>query len=1211
VQRAPAAAGALPPVGAVATRGLLVDDAAQAGAGQMRRGDFLAELRTAVCAVAEDALRGSAWSVAGCPFIDRWFAYYEGRGTAQVERAVHRYVPESIDAPSARDYIALVTARLGPAVRRWRETGEVTGLPEGVRAELPPPDDGAADTGSAIARMPLSDGAPAVPPHDPGRVLARLGPGAQLDVAVQGRMESAFGTTFSGVRVHTGAPAESVARELHARALTVGTHVAFGAGEYHPGVPGGDLLIAHELAHVVQQSGAAGRAGDEAALERAASYQGIRAMMGERAAGAWASATRGDAQAYSGAIGRGGLRLQRCMMPSTAPRDERTIEQVRADLERSGELGPRVSPRPLPANADAGELPASTPLSPRDQQALSAAPPALTPAEMALDLGTITAELERLEPLLRGRTGGPEAIAAARARVATVRGTIGTGDPAVLSRRIQRTRVLLEQTIRALENLAAVEQQLTQPGVPHATRYAHEFGGVGDLFGAAVGRALEDDVLERFQAADRAAARLPWALLGADLDAFGSLSAGAEMLQPSMREIHAWAARLRPRLSTLETRAGELARARARHAPNLPTLEAEFRDLKDGVTLSIEALSYWEQLARGYAYMAGSPPYDIRAFDAIARLMVRVRHMRDADERGDVALLEVLVRQYRDDEDVQNFLNNIGVFVAFSRVAVSLGIMMVAALASAGVGAGATAVIGTTTTTTGAITAFVGVNALEALTFTAVSRGLQSVIPGQQTQGSFWSDLAWNFGLFSVMKAVNLGVLRVTRPLAVPGLTRVVQHAVTYPLLVGYGAIRYHVENGEWPSREQLARMEAETLFLMAAFAVVNAPARTGETAPPRELALFRQRYGLEFGTLDAGRRSLADQVLRAARDPATPDSTRADVARRAELLEGHLRALLERIRADSDIRLPELRDELAGFGSRTEALRLRVRLMRAGLAETSIAAIETRVEALPELRRDPVRVHLADAAEYAFQVLMDAPARQAALETIARAATNPRITGFEGWVRFSTAQSAGTSPAEQARNFLDDVGELSVAEGMSRTLRPRERVEVGGDARQRTRPGTSEFLPSFDIAVTGGSTPRNVEVYTPNTARPTVGDLGTAINHAADKIIVDPALPADYQTGGHAEAAVRISWPPASSTTGAGTIESAPNGDIVLVTGDGRRIPRGNFFADYVANLNHPTRAPAGARRVDALTVYDLAGNVIYRYTRNPTTSTWSGAAP
>ena len=46
-----------------------------------------------------------------------------------------------------------------------------------------------------------------------------------------------------------------LARSLEARAFTVGTHIAFASGEIRPGTLGGDALLAHELAHVIQQRG--------------------------------------------------------------------------------------------------------------------------------------------------------------------------------------------------------------------------------------------------------------------------------------------------------------------------------------------------------------------------------------------------------------------------------------------------------------------------------------------------------------------------------------------------------------------------------------------------------------------------------------------------------------------------------------------------------------------------------------------------------------------------------------------------------------------------------------------------------------------------------------------------------------------------------------------------------------------------------------------
>ncbi|MEE9464059.1 MAG: DUF4157 domain-containing protein [Candidatus Neomarinimicrobiota bacterium] len=66
-------------------------------------------------------------------------------------------------------------------------------------------------------------------------------------------MEPRFGHDFSHVRVHTGARAAETARAVNAQAFTVGRDVVFGAGQYAPDAHGGRRLLAHELAHVVQQ----------------------------------------------------------------------------------------------------------------------------------------------------------------------------------------------------------------------------------------------------------------------------------------------------------------------------------------------------------------------------------------------------------------------------------------------------------------------------------------------------------------------------------------------------------------------------------------------------------------------------------------------------------------------------------------------------------------------------------------------------------------------------------------------------------------------------------------------------------------------------------------------------------------------------------------------------------------------------------------------
>jgi len=80
--------------------------------------------------------------------------------------------------------------------------------------------------------------------------------GEPLEPVLRQDMEQRFGHDFSRVRVHFDAVADRSARDVNANAYAVGHHIAFAAGRYAPATRDGRRLIAHELTHVVQQSGA-------------------------------------------------------------------------------------------------------------------------------------------------------------------------------------------------------------------------------------------------------------------------------------------------------------------------------------------------------------------------------------------------------------------------------------------------------------------------------------------------------------------------------------------------------------------------------------------------------------------------------------------------------------------------------------------------------------------------------------------------------------------------------------------------------------------------------------------------------------------------------------------------------------------------------------------------------------------------------------------
>ncbi|WP_205650236.1 eCIS core domain-containing protein [Actinoplanes solisilvae] len=130
-------------------------------------------------------------------------------------------------------------------------------------------------------------------PADAAAVLGQLGPGVPLDSGTAARLAPGSGD----VRLHTDTRTAGVAASIGARAFSVGPHIGFGAGEYRPGTPRGELLLAHELAHTGQPTSL-----DHAAGERASN----------RAA---ADAVLGNGPARTG--GRFGLSLRRCGVSNT------------------------------------------------------------------------------------------------------------------------------------------------------------------------------------------------------------------------------------------------------------------------------------------------------------------------------------------------------------------------------------------------------------------------------------------------------------------------------------------------------------------------------------------------------------------------------------------------------------------------------------------------------------------------------------------------------------------------------------------------------------------------------------------------------------------------------------------------------------------------------------------------------------------------------
>ena len=142
-------------------------------------------------------------------------------------------------------------------------------------------------------------------------------PGEPLDAAARAFMEPRFGHDFSQVRIHADAKAAESAQVVNAVAYTVGSSIVFGRGQFAPHTAKGRRLLAHELAHTVQQQGVRGEAQDigldltaqslERSLEREADTHAERVVAGR-------AAEPGQLQKQLGVA-----RLQRLGDPAQAP----------------------------------------------------------------------------------------------------------------------------------------------------------------------------------------------------------------------------------------------------------------------------------------------------------------------------------------------------------------------------------------------------------------------------------------------------------------------------------------------------------------------------------------------------------------------------------------------------------------------------------------------------------------------------------------------------------------------------------------------------------------------------------------------------------------------------------------------------------------------------------------------------------------------------
>jgi hypothetical protein len=781
---------------------------------------------------------------------------------------------------------------------------------------------------------------------------AEAGPagGQALDAGVREWFEPRLGASLGGVRIHNDGSAAEAARHLHARAFTFGGHIGFAAGEYSPETAGGHRLLAHELAHVLQErQGAvpairrvAGAAQPSDLISRYTSWWG---NLDEEALGrrlfelAWMSpdhyafvidvidalpsGDRDDVSLFFALSAReenldefaqteDGRRMMRRMESELLSGFSRFQEQQQALRLRQAAARQTSTEAGLAQGRKLLETAYQAPLSPA---AATRPEPSLTPQQALERLRLVETVLDQIQRAYPKDAAVLNQVASARTNVGTTRDALSSVDSAMITRRIVAGQAAAERIASLLPQLdQQIERHRASPGAsgPALASLAEAVRG---YYLTALGLVGADGVGDAFNHAEQAAARLPRAMTEVELAAFEGRAPTYELLEPSRKEIAQWVGQIRTDLSAFETDVQALAAARAAGAADVADREQQLTGRAEMLQLSLEALQHWEQALRGWEYLAGGGSLIPQGYRSISRIIVRCQAMHVAAGAGDLKTLRDRVEAHRNDPDVAEFYRGLPIVVAGSQMLTGLGITLVAAMASGGIGGLARLAIGTRVS---AGLAFAGTAAIETLTFTTVTHVLGAVVPGAPSSGDFLVDLIWNFGLFAALHGVSLGVRAGLAARGLEILEKPVGLVTSATLLQGYGILRFTIEQRRLPTGAELDRMTADNLVMLLGITVTTASLQRAIEARTRLVALrtFQRQYGWRFQEFEAGRQRLIDELRTIITSGQAADPARVDaLRRRAQTLDALFRELVEEVRGDRTISLERARAELQKLG--------------------------------------------------------------------------------------------------------------------------------------------------------------------------------------------------------------------------------------------------------------------------------------------------------
>ena len=292
--------------------GIIVDDSVSPTNGQMRKTEFLNRLKTEVCLSVESALSGTVYSAAISSYIKTVFDKYYGNRPEQIEALIRQNSPDTINVRTAEEMIQRAKTRAYAQATQWMQNGSslmtagtmINSVTGGISTAVNTMSTTANSVVSGVKNLFFKENAGGgQSTQSPGTVMQNLGTGQKIEGGTRSKMETAFGSDFSDVEIHADNKAAELSAQMNARAFTVGKHIAFGTGEHKPGTLAGDVLMAHELAHVQQQSSNNANTYSASSLEKDADEAAVGMVESQYSQG-----NRKRIQAKK----KSGLRIQRC-----------------------------------------------------------------------------------------------------------------------------------------------------------------------------------------------------------------------------------------------------------------------------------------------------------------------------------------------------------------------------------------------------------------------------------------------------------------------------------------------------------------------------------------------------------------------------------------------------------------------------------------------------------------------------------------------------------------------------------------------------------------------------------------------------------------------------------------------------------------------------------------------------------------------------------